>query len=149
MINKCVDSYKNLRLPGYNYHDGYFFVTNSKSLPAPHFKGKLLELIGNEIKSLEEKYEAIKVDTFQIMPTHIHAILVLDNSLQHLDEIWRRFKAITTLKAKREGLFIGESLWQRNLFEHVIRSEVALDRIRKYILQNPMEDKIPLDEIYL
>ena len=29
-------------------------------------------------------------------------------------------------------------LWQRNYFEHVIRREDSLNRIRQYILDNPM-----------
>jgi len=28
-------------------------------------------------------------------------------------------------------------LWQRNYYEHIIRSDVALARIRQYIIQNP------------
>jgi hypothetical protein len=32
--------------------------------------------------------------------------------------------------------FIGK-LWQRNYYEHIIRNNDELDRIRKYINQNP------------
>jgi len=28
-------------------------------------------------------------------------------------------------------------LWQRNYYEHIIRDEAALDRIRQYIVNNP------------
>ena len=31
----------------------------------------------------------------------------------------------------------GVSIWQRNYFEHVIRNEQSLNRIRQYILDNP------------
>jgi putative transposase len=31
----------------------------------------------------------------------------------------------------------GVPIWQRNYFEHVIRSEESLNRIRQYILDNP------------
>jgi hypothetical protein len=30
-------------------------------------------------------------------------------------------------------------LWQRNYYEHVIRDEASLDRIREYILNNPAQ----------
>ena len=29
-------------------------------------------------------------------------------------------------------------LWQRNYYEHIIRDERALDRIREYIVSNPL-----------
>lgn len=38
----------------------------------------------------------------------------------------------------------GASVWQRNYYEHIIRDEPELNRIRNYILQNPLnwdEDK--------
>lgn len=31
----------------------------------------------------------------------------------------------------------GTPVWQRNYFEHIIRSNKALDTIRRYILNNP------------
>ena len=31
----------------------------------------------------------------------------------------------------------GVPVWQRNYYEHIIRSEVSLDRIRRYIVDNP------------
>ena len=33
---------------------------------------------------------------------------------------------------------VGRSLWQRGYYEHVIRDEAALDRIRRYIRENPL-----------
>jgi len=32
----------------------------------------------------------------------------------------------------------GAPVWQRNYYEHVIRSEARLAQIRRYILENPM-----------
>jgi len=31
-----------------------------------------------------------------------------------------------------------DQVWQRNYYEHVIRNEVSLNRIRQYIHENPM-----------
>jgi len=31
----------------------------------------------------------------------------------------------------------GTPVWQRNYYEHVIRDEAALDRIRGYLAENP------------
>ena len=40
------------------------------------------------------------------------------------------FKAAVTRR-------IGAPVWQRNYFEHIIRADQALDRIREYIANNP------------
>jgi REP element-mobilizing transposase RayT len=32
---------------------------------------------------------------------------------------------------------LGIAVWQRNYYEHIIRTEKALDRIRGYIEENP------------
>ncbi len=53
------------------------------------------------------------------------------------------FKSITT-QAYMDGVrqsgwppFVGR-LWQRNYYEHIIRSEKSLDRIREYVAGNPV-----------
>ncbi len=33
----------------------------------------------------------------------------------------------------------GHSFWQRNYYEHIIRNNESLDRIRDYIINNPMQ----------
>ena len=59
-----------------------------------------------------------------------------------LGSIVGRFKTLTTIRYM-EGVrhrswppFEGR-FWQRNYYEHIIRSERALDHIRRYILENP------------
>lgn len=81
------------------------------------------------------------------MPNHIHVILIFEQSDIALSELWRRFKAITTLKAKRNG-FTGKTLWQKNYFEHIIRNDVALDKVRNYLRNNPYLEDFPFKEIY-
>lgn len=49
----------------------------------------------------------------------------------------RGFKATTT---KRVQAMCGTTrlrLWQRNYYEHIIRNDADLDRIRSYIANNP------------
>lgn len=31
----------------------------------------------------------------------------------------------------------GTPVWQRNYYEHIIRNEMELERIREYIIRNP------------
>ena len=67
-----------------------------------------------------------------------------------LPEVVRRFKTLTTREC--QDLLLNPSnhqmerirLWQRNYYEHVIRDEYALERVRQYIADNPL--KWDLDE---
>jgi len=79
-----------------------------------------------------------------------------------LPDVVHRFKTMTTKRyadgVKRFGwLPFRGRLWQRNYYEHIIRNEESLNRIREYILTNPMrwvmdcenphrQDVDPLDE---
>ena len=61
------------------------------------------------------------------------------------EESWRQGGATSRAQAISEceqGMaelgMSGVPVWQRNYYEHVIRSEEALNRIRRYIADNPM-----------
>jgi REP element-mobilizing transposase RayT len=49
----------------------------------------------------------------------------------------QNFQSVTTRKINRIRKTPGFKLWQRNYYEHIIRDENELNRIRKYILTNP------------
>ena len=64
--------------------------------------------------------------------------------LLSLPDIVHRFKTMTT-KLYTDGVkqhgwpaFPGR-LWQRNYYERIVRNEIALNRIRRYIINNPMK----------
>ena len=75
------------------------------------------------------------------MPNHIHIIFIFDNSKLHLGEIVRRFKA-------KVSHALEVNVWQGNYYEHVIRNEEALNRIREYIIQNPEKELIKFEQFY-
>ena len=69
-----------------------------------------------------------------------------------LPDVVHRFKSMTT-KRYAEGVqkqgwrpFHGK-LWQRNYWEHIVRNERELDRIREYILHNPA--RWSFDDLYV
>jgi len=74
------------------------------------------------------------------MPNHVHGIIILvdESEPRHaIPEIVRGFK---TFSARRVNERAGKRgiLWQRGYYEHVIRNEKALARIRAYIAHNPV-----------
>jgi len=54
-----------------------------------------------------------------------------------LSAIIQNFKSITTRKINNIRHAQGTHLWQRNYWEHIIRDENELNRIRHYIINNP------------
>jgi len=75
------------------------------------------------------------------MPTHIHVIFVFEEMKSSLSELVRVFKALVTRAVK-------ERFWQRNYYEHVIRNEKALLKIREYIENNPQVEQIKFRQFY-
>src|SRR5205823_2905374 len=50
------------------------------------------------------------------------------------------FKAYSTLLAQKEGLLQrGESIWQDDYYDHVVRNDNAFMRIQEYIYNNPLQ----------
>jgi REP element-mobilizing transposase RayT len=48
-----------------------------------------------------------------------------------------QFKSLTAKRINEIRGTPGTRVWQRNYYEHIIRDEASLDRIRQYILDNP------------
>ena len=133
---------KQIRLKQYNYKsDGYYFVTTVCDLRQNLLKDNEQQ-IEKELKNLEEKTAGLSLDYFVVMPNHVHIIFILQNSSLHLGEIVRRFKA----KASHS---FQKNVWQPNYYEHVIRNEKALEKIRDYIIHNPQELLLKFDQFYV
>ena len=94
------------------------------------------------------------------MPNHFHAILFIEKSLDSakfyidldineakdrrkmlLPKVVGRFKMLTA-KAINQSREIEGAFWQRNYYENVIRSEEDCQKIREYIINNPMQWEI-------
>lgn len=112
---------------------------------------------------LNRKFGTAKTDEFVIMPNHLHGIVVIPVGADRcvgpvpqnartahpgahagapLPTIIQWFKTMTTNQYIRgvktsAWLSFNRRLWQRNYYEHVIRNEESLNRIRQYIQDNP------------
>ena len=65
--------------------------------------------------------------------------------IQNLSNIIRGFKSSVTSRVQKLGFF--EFAWQSRFFEHIIRTEKSLQKIREYIVNNPA--KWELDKYYI
>ncbi len=136
-----VPKRKEKRLKGYDYRsNGYYFITICTYRGKPYIK-KYKEIIERILLSLPERFFGLKIDWYILMPTHLHVIFVFKKIKKDLSKIIRTFKALVTRNTKMK-------FWQRNYYEHVIRNENALYKIREYIQNNPLAEKIRFEEFY-
>lgn len=150
---------KLIRLSGYDYSQfGYYYITictqNRKCLFGNIIDNKMVLNnigIGKMIKNNWEflpKYFPVGLDEYQIMPNHIHSIINIVGaglSRPTLGQIIAYFKYQTTKQinaryqtgAKTAPLQEFNKIWQRNYYEHVVRNESELLKIREYVKLNP------------
>lgn len=68
-----------------------------------------------------------------------------------LGKIIRHYKAKTTSEIRNYGKF-WKFAWQRNYYDHIVRSYESLNRIREYIISNPMvweRDRNNIENIWM
>jgi len=112
---------------------------------------------------ITEHFVNIDLDEYIVMPNHLHGIIfindcwgavsapiitVSDISLSSkggetpplqptLGQIIGYYKYQSTKQLNEMNKTVGKSVWQRNYYEHIIRNEQSLDKIRNYICNNP------------
>ena len=142
---------KSLRVKGYDYSTaGVYFVTICTYHRAQFFgrieNGQMqLNALGRAIwiawYSLPQRFPSLQLDAFVAMPNHVHGIVVLHKSpgtRPALADVVQAFKSTSAIAVNR---LLGRTgrLWQRNYFEHVVRSGRAHNLIFRYIYENPMK----------
>ncbi|MBI4962140.1 MAG: transposase [Desulfomonile tiedjei] len=161
---------RSIRLMDYDYsQSGAYFVTicttDRASVLGEISDGQvslneLGEIVAETWQWLERHYEYLELDEWLVMPNHLHAIVVIGDSLcrgasgsalipggsrtaptaarrKPLGRLIGSFKTVSTKQINEIRKSPGMGLWQRNYYEHVIRSEKSLNAIREYIEANP------------
>jgi REP element-mobilizing transposase RayT len=110
--------------------------------------------------NIPRHFSHVELDEFVVMPNHVHGIVVIIENVgaTHASPLrWRRpthpagpkkrsigavvgsFKSAVTKRINELRNTPGTSIWQRNYYEHVMRDDASLCRIREYIVQNPLQ----------
>jgi len=148
------------RLRDYDYsQEGYYFITictrGRKEFFGDIREGKIdLNRFGETVNQcwydLPRHYPNSSLDSFVIMPNHIHGIIVIDNDdvvgnglkpfpTHGLSEIIRGFKTFSSRKINEKIEIDNKFQWQKSFYDHIIRGERSLDLIREYIQNNPLK----------
>lgn len=96
----------------------------------------------------------LMLDEFVVMPDHFHGIIIIGNNCynqtshqagnqfgsqsKNLASIMRGFKSAVTMQARR---IVPKFCWQPRYYDHVIRDDASMIRIRQYIVDNPSKWK--------
>jgi putative transposase len=123
--------------------------------------GRIVDVGWDEIA---KRYAHAQTASFVVMPNHVHCIVILTQAngtgfpvgaglkparagqatsallgagRRSLPEIVRGLKTFTASRINDSRRMPGKPVWQRGYYEHIVREHAELDRIRRYIAENP------------
>jgi REP element-mobilizing transposase RayT len=164
-FNPNLHHRRSIRLRDYDYSSGgYYFVTICTHGRICYFGdihdaavslSPVGEIAHQYWQDIPVHFDNVDIDEFIIMPNHIHGIIIIND-----DTVGARH-GMPLQQTNKFGVSIPNSLsviinqykssltrwcnqndhpfaWQRNYHEHIIRDDADLDRIREYIINNPM-----------
>ena len=150
---------RSIRLKDFDYSQpGSYFITICTHRRELLFESPpVQDMLRSFLEKLPNKFPMVQLDEFVIMPNHIHGIIMITvgatpsgcpnitpRGYPNWGDIIEWYKTMTTngyingVKNNQWGPF-NERFWQRNYYEHVIRDEDDLNRIRQYIIDNPVK----------
>ena len=145
------------RLKDYDYSQaGCYFIT-----VCTHNRQKWFGTVNNGVmekndygkiitecwQDLPNHYPNVKIDARVVMPNHVHGIIIIGyvgNGLKPfptqphgLSEIIRGFKTFSSRCINKSNDKKNKFRWQKSFYDHIIRNEESLNKIREYIINNP------------
>ena len=99
-------------------------------------------IVDEYIRMIPEKYPNVQIDTYVIMPDHVHMVLVINHGRADpaptIGNIMGWFKYATTKQIAHCWNTFDNHFWQRSYHDHVIRNDNEYYAICQYIDENPM-----------
>jgi REP element-mobilizing transposase RayT len=110
----------------------------------------------SDLKCVGDHYPNVRVDSFVVMPNHVHAIIFIDGDHAYtpnpirrapvaqgfgspaagsLATIVRSYKAGVTRQCRELGLV--NVVWQTSFHDHILRNDAAISAVREYMWNNP------------
>jgi len=166
---------RSIRLKDYDYSwPGAYFVTVC-AFQRKRLFGEVVDeevrlsplggIVGDCWSEIPRHFDSVSLDTFVIMPNHIHGIVVIEDAdlrtwraegrgtacraptverfakptANSLPTIIRSFKSAVTRRINAFRGVSGSAIWQRNYYEHIVRNEEDLSEARQYIADNPSQ----------
>ena len=156
---------RSIRLQGFDYtQQGAFFVTICTENRGCLFgeivncgmrlndAGRVALLVWEDIPV---HFPHVELDATVVMPNHLHGVIVIASDPMRathasplppngsgparcsIGAIVGSYKSAVSKRINLMRGTPGMTIWQRNYYEHVIRDEGSLTKIRQYIMDNP------------
>jgi REP element-mobilizing transposase RayT len=151
MEKKEFKQRKQVHLKGFNYssNEYVFFITICTAENKPYFSNPdICKVILNELDYRHTQKE-IKIFCYCIMPDHLHMLISLEKNYKEkigafgertLQNWVSAFKRYTSREGRR--MYNIHAFWQKNFYDHIVRSDESLLEICQYILNNPVRKEI-------
>ena len=169
--NPDIHHRRSVRLRGYDYSQaGAYFITkcaHNRRCIFGEIRNKEMylnpfgEIAYREWEELPKRWQHLELGAFQIMPNHIHGVLVInDPQISQADDLsnpkiqWAKKPTVGQVVGAYDSITVTQSvkyiegnspdmvlgkLWQRGFHEHIIRTLESFDRISHYIINNPAD----------
>ena len=145
------------RLRGYDYSSaGSYFVTIrwrdesplSKIIAGEVYLGEFGRIVDETWCWLGNSYSHVEINEYVVMPDHLHGIITIMNDRRDgsrtvptrkpLGRLIGAFKTVSTKRINQLRNTPSTRVWQSRFYDHVVRDDRDLRRIREYILMNPV-----------
>lgn len=138
--------HKNIRLSSAEYtgRKVYFLTICCESRRAVFSNSKRAEWLIIELHGESNKHRFL-VHAYCVMPDHFHVLVEGASTDSNLLAFAKSFKQKTSFGFRRET---GFPLWEKKFHDHILRRDVAIDRIAWYIWMNPVRKglcTVPMD----
>jgi putative transposase len=103
---------------------------------------------------LPTHWAKLSLDAFVVMPNHVHGIILITVQqagrtsaaptgeapllAPSIPKVMQAYKAAVARSARAGHMHGASAIWQRGYYDHIIRDESDLHRVREYILSNPL-----------
>ena len=154
------------RYQNYDYSaEGFYFVTwcvkdmkcvLSRVTDDEVVLSPIGEIVESQVKGIGKRYHNVLVDSYVIMPNHVHIIIHIGpvetgltpslHKVRSLPNIIGQIKSHSTGLVNKKHNTAGNVLWQPRFYDHIIRNDKDLQSHREYIGINPV--KWPQDKYY-
>jgi putative transposase len=97
-------------------------------------------------ESLDSFVGNVKIEEFVVMPNHFHGVITFlgipffksSNNPIYLSQIIGMFKS-KALYLNRQQENYTKFEWQKSFYDHIVRNEQDLIKIKEYIINNPLQ----------
>jgi len=149
---------RSIRLQDYDYSQGGAYFVTICTQGRECLLGKVVDtsiclsqygvIVEQVWQQIPHHFPSVTLDAAVIMPNHFHGIVVIteerlpiqqNSKKPTVGQIVAYFKYQSTKLINAARGLTEVKFWQRNYYEHIIRSEASLAQLRTYIEQNPQK----------